>query len=105
MFEKLKALWKVKKLIDQGNKEVVMLDGVKRLSWFTGEFWITLLGNAPMIACTLKGHESIPCLALSAIVNLIYIYKRGTLKEKLIDLGLKAAKDVNATTENPDLKK
>ena len=95
MWAKLKALWTIKKTLDQAGTEVTV-KGVTTKSFLTGEFWLTVLGNAPMIACSIRGMDSIPCLALSAVVNLVYIWKRGTLKETLAKVGLQAAKDINA---------
>lgn len=61
-------------------------------SFLTGEFWLTALSNVPMIACTLKGHDSVPCLVLSGLANLAFIWKRGGLKEKALELGLEASR-------------
>lgn len=94
MFAKLKALWTLKKLMNTATKQVDTGGGKMKASFLTGEFWIAVLSNVPMLICSVNGHDSIPCLALSAISNAVFMWKRGTLKEKALELGIIAAKDM-----------
>ena len=54
--------------------------------WRSSEFWFTLLAQSPMVACTIKGHESIPCLIAGVLATIAYNWKRGTLKEKALEV-------------------
>lgn len=75
MFAKIKALLKINSLKNEAFREVKMDNGVKP-GWRTSQFWLTVLSQVPMIACTLKGHESVPCIVLAAVTTCIYTVGR-----------------------------
>lgn len=54
--------------------------------WKSTEFWLTLLANAPMIACTLGGQQSLPCLVAGVLATIAYNHKRGNLKESAVKM-------------------
>ena len=64
--------------------EEVMEEGKSKPGWKTSEFWLTLLSNAPMIACTLGGEQSVPCLVAGVLATIVYNITRGTLKGSLV---------------------
>lgn len=86
------SLWDVWKIWRRGNNlrklatEEVMAkeSGESKPGWRTTEFWLTLLANAPMIACTFGGEQSLPCLIAGVLATIAYNWKRGTLKESAL---------------------
>lgn len=54
--------------------------------WKDSSFWLAMIGNAPLVACTIAGHESWPCLAAGVISTLSYHWSRGTLKAKALEV-------------------
>lgn len=85
MFEKIKMLLKIRSLANMATKEIQM-GNEQKSGWRTTEFWLTLLANAPMIACTIKGHESLACLIAGALATISYHWQRGTIKQKALDV-------------------
>ena len=92
MFGKIKALFKARRLAKEAAKEVTV-DGQKKPGYKTTEFWLTLLANLPMIACTLKGQESLPCIVAGVLATISYHWQRGTLKGTLLKVGKDLAKE------------